>query len=546
MLNGGLRFQVAEKANLRDQSCSAATMAELFAPLDRLLSSGGDPRLTINPASGLNEYGCQPFPCPDTLSFSSSTATSISQRAYDRAQNAREALMQSAIAVGIEAAFDQRIEAMRDELRARLGLSRANADVVFSPSGTDSQLQALFLTRALLGPTLTTVVVAADQTGSGTVNTARGCHFSAETASGNRVRKGEPIEGLAHSVDSVALRLFDETGQARSQTASDSLVFGAVERSVASGSSVLLQVMDSSKFGWRAPSDQCLDEIAARWPGQVQIVVDACQMRLGRARLRKYLDRGYMVLITGSKFFTGPPFSGALLVPSALAGDLEAATDIASGLLEYNSRSDWPLNWPNLRSYFPIRSNFGQWLRWEAALEEIGAYYRVPDEFRLMALTTFGKGVERIIASSPSLRLLPPQQRPGATGADNEELTQRTIFPFVIRHGGGVRSLDDCRAIYRALARGAASPASADPENAAKPCLIGQPVALGCDERHPAAALRISASARLVSEAWSSDEDAARRNLQRGIDHVGTAVAKLEKLLTGRDGFESAEISHGY
>ena len=545
MLNGGLRFQVAEKANLRDQSGSAATMAELFAPLDRLLSSGGDPRLTINPASGLNEYGCQPFPCPDTLSFSSSTATSISQRAYDRAQNAREAVMRSAVAVGIEAAFDQRIEAMRDELRACLGLSRANADVVFSPSGTDSQLQALFLTRALLGPTLTTVVVAADQTGSGTVNTARGCHFSAETASGNRVRKGEPIEGLAHSVDSVALRLFDETGQARSQTASDSLVFGAVERSVASGSSVLLQVMDSSKFGWRAPSDQCLDEIAARWPGQVQIVVDACQMRLGRARLRKYLDRGYMVLITGSKFFTGPPFSGALLVPSALAGDLEAATDIASGLLEYNSRSDWPRNWPNLRSYFPIRSNFGQWLRWEAALEEIGAYYRVPDEFRLMALTTFGEEVERIIASSPSLRLLPPQQRSGDTGAD-EELAQRTSFPFVIRHGSGVRSLDDCRALYRALARGAANPASADPENAATPCLIGQPVALGCDERHPAAALRISASARLVSEAWSSDEDTARRNLQRGIDHVGTAVAKLEKLLALRDGLESAEISHGY
>jgi hypothetical protein len=546
MLNGGLRFQVAEKANLRDQSHSAATMAELFAPLDRLLSSGGDPRLTINPASGLNEYGCQPFPCPDTLSFSSSTATSISQRACDRAQNAREALMQSAIAVGIEAAFDQRIEAMRDELKACLGLSRANAEVVFSPSGTDSQLQALFLTRALLGPALTTVVVAADQTGSGTVNTARGCHFSAETASGNRVRKGEPIEGLAHSVDSVALRLFDETGQARPQTASDSLVFGAVERSVASGSSVLLQVMDSSKFGWRAPSDQCLDEISARWPGRVQIVVDACQMRLGRARLRKYLDRGFMVLITGSKFFTGPPFSGALLVPSVLAGDLEAATDIASGLLEYNSRSDWPRNWPNLRSYFPIRSNFGQWLRWEAALEEIGAYYRVPDEFRLMALTTFGEEVERIIASSPSLRLLPPQQRSGDTGADDEELAQRTIFSFVVRHGSSVRSLDDCRALYRALARGAASPASADPENAAKPCLIGQPVALGCDERHQAAALRISASARLVSEAWSSDEDTARRNLQRGIDHVGTAVAKLEKLLAPRDGLESAEISHGY
>ena len=171
----------------------------------------------------------------------------------------------------------------------------------------------------LLGPALTTVVVAADQTGSGTVNTSRGYHFSAATANGSRVQKGEPIAGLGHSVDSVALRLFDEAGERRSPTASDSQVLDAIERSIASGRNVLLQVMDSSKFGWRAPSERCLDEIAARWPVQVQVVVDACQMRLGRARLRKYLDRGYMVLITGSKFFTGPPFSGALLVPSALA-----------------------------------------------------------------------------------------------------------------------------------------------------------------------------------------------------------------------------------
>jgi hypothetical protein len=303
--------------------------------------------------------------------------------------------------------------------------------------------------------------------------------------------------------------------------------------------------MDSSKFGWRAPSDQCLDEIAARWPGRVQIVVDACQMRLGRARLRSYLDRGYMVLITGSKFFTGPPFSGALLVPSVLAADLDAAADIAPGLLEYSSRSDWPGNWPILRLRFPIRTNFGQWLRWEAALEEIGAYYRVPHEFRLMALTAFGQGVERIIASSPSLRLLPPQQRPDGARADDEELAQRTIFSFVIRHGNSVLCLEDCRKLYRALARGAADAAPADdPQTAAKPCLIGQPVALGCDA-NPAAALRISASARLVSEAWSSGEDVARDNLQRALGHVGAAVAKIEWLLAHIDGPDLAGVSHG-
>jgi hypothetical protein len=514
-------------------------MAELFAPLDRLLTAGGDPRLAIHPASALNEYGCQPSPCPETLSFSSSTATSISQRAYDRAHTAREALMRSAVSIGIDAAFEERIEEMRDELRTFLGLSPALADVVFSPSGTDSQLQALFLARALLGPELVTVVVAADQTGSGTVNTARGCHFSAATANGSSVQKGEPIAGLVRALNSVALPLFDEAGQARPHTASDATVLDAVERSVAGGGKVLLQVMDSSKFGWRAPSDQCLEAITARWPGEVQIVVDACQMRLGRARLKRYLDRGYIVIVTGSKFFTGPPFSGALLVPTAFAGALDAATAIPPGLLEYSNCSDWPQTWPVLRSRFPVRTNFGQWLRWEAAIEEIGAYYRVPDHFRQTALTTFGTAIERLIAASPSLDLLPWQERP--LDAADEELAQRTIFSFVLRKGHGIRSLGECRALYRALA---SNVASGDLKPAAKPCLIGQPVALGRDPSPPAA-LRISASARLVSEAWSSDPETAHRNLQRAIGEAGHAIANLEELLAGMDGLRPIKVSDG-
>jgi hypothetical protein len=324
MVNADVRLDAGDPFP-EGRSRSASAMAELFMPLDRLLGGGGDPRLGINPVSGANDYGCRPFPCPDTLSFASSTATSISQRGYDRAANARQALMRSAIAIGIDAAFDARIEAMRDELKAHLGLSGTNADVVFSPSGTDSQLQALFLVRALLGPALTTVIVAADQTGSGTADTARGHHFNAATATGSRVRKGEPIAGLADSVDSVAIGLGRETGDFRSPGETDATVLGAVEDAVGRGNNVLLQVMDSSKLGWRAPSDQCLDGIARRWPRQVQVVVDACQLRLGRPRLRRYLDRGYLVIVTGSKFFTGPAFSGALLVPARLSNALDAA-----------------------------------------------------------------------------------------------------------------------------------------------------------------------------------------------------------------------------
>jgi hypothetical protein len=314
------------------------------------------------------------------------------------------------------------------------------------------------------------------------------------------------------------------------------LVHEAVERAVSGGGKVLLQVMDSSKFGWRAPSDACLDAITARWPSDVQVVVDACQMRLGRARLKRYLERGYLVIVTGSKFFTGPPFSGAVLVPGAFAHRLDATLAIPPGLLEYSSRSDWPQNWPALRSRFPLRTNFGQWLRWEAAIEEISAYYRVPDAFRKTALATFGRAVEDLIAASPSLELLPWQDRP-LDGAD-EELAERTIFSFVIRRGNRLCSLEECRTLYRSLAGN-----SAHSMPLAQPCLIGQPVALGRDPQ-PTAALRISASARLVSAAWSPNADVAHRNLQRTISDAATAIASLEALLAVTNDVKPVEVTH--
>lgn len=59
----------------------------------------------------------------------------------------------------------------------------------------------------------------------------------------------------------------------------DAEVMRAIENSLAQGRRVLLQTMDSSKLGWRAPSAACLDEIARRWPRKVQVAVDACQAR---------------------------------------------------------------------------------------------------------------------------------------------------------------------------------------------------------------------------------------------------------------------------
>jgi len=513
----------------------AEGLRDLFAPLDDLLLRGGDPRLALDPVCGLNAYGCGPSPAPDILAFASSTASHISERAYRRASDAREQLMRGSIAVGLEEAFETRTEEMREALRAHLGLSATGADIVFSPSGTDSQLHALFLARALQGPRLTTIVVGSDQTGSGTAHTARGHHFAAWTASGRPAREGGPIAGL--SGDCVALPLHDGGAEIAARADVDQAVLDAVETAVAGGAAVLLHIMDSSKLGWRAPSDACLGDIARRWPGQVQVVVDACQMRLGRGRMRSYLDRGYWVLITGSKYFGGPAFSGALLIPAALSRSLARCEWLAPGLFDYASRSDWPKGWAGLRARFESRQNLGQWLRWEAALEDIGAYYNVPDPFRAWAVRELSAGLESLIALSPSLRLVGSGTR--VSGTDAEEFSAATILPFTIHGSRGPLTAADGRILYRALTQDIGEEiagSAADREIAACRCLVGQPVALARRGEEPVAVLRLCVGARHVTEMWSADAAVAERNLLHELDRAASVVAKIEWLLGRRPG----------
>ena len=267
-------------------------------------------------------------------------------------------------------------------------------------------------------------------------------------------------------------------------------------------------------------------------------------MRLGRPRLRKYLDRGYLVIVTGSKFFTGPAFSGALLVPASLANAVGAIGGIAPGFRAYSSRSDWPAHWRALRSCFPVRANLGQWLRWEAALEEIRAYHAVPGPFRRRALTGFGEAVERIMASSPSLRLLPPQRSAGHGGLDDEELAQPTIFPFAIRHHDRDLTLAEGRAIYRALAIGARTTPRTVATWRRSPASSASPSHGSAASRSRPRCCASAAGARLVTETWSSDEAIADRNLQCELGRVVAVVANIERLVSHLSGLNPTELSH--
>jgi hypothetical protein len=300
--------------------------------------------------------------------------------------------------------------------------------------------------------------------------------------------------------------------------------------------------MDASKLGWRVPSDRCVRDLVARWPGQIQVVVDACQLRSPRRRIAAYLEHGYLVLVTGSKYFGGPPFSGALLVPPAICEAIDALGPELPELADYGCRNDWPLRWPALRTQFQGRPNFGLWLRWEAALEEIRAYHAVPESFRRTALATLGQGFARLIAASPSLRPLPHQQGQIDPLIDHDELLLPTIFAFTVEVAGQALSPERARTLQRALADELQNSVDGEaPEDAAQSYLIGQPVGWRAADGREVAALRLCIGARHVTECWSANVDKARHNLQRVLDRAATVIEKLDAHLHR---FETRLLEH--
>ncbi|HUI94290.1 MAG TPA: hypothetical protein VLX44_00930 [Xanthobacteraceae bacterium] len=507
------------------------------AALAAALIAGGDARLALDPTSGLNPYGCRPLPRPDEISLSSSTASTISSRGFTAAQAAFARLEEARERGTFASVFAETADELRAVLRRRLGLP--DAEIVLSPSGTDSALQALFLARGLLGKPVTSIVVAADESGNGVPAAASGRHFAVSASGGRAVAKGAPVTGLGCAAVTIAAR--DGQGRARPPSEVDAEVLRAVEAAIRTGNGIVLHVMDHSKLGSRAPSLACLHEICAVAPADVQVVIDACQLRLSRARLRWYLDRGFLVLVTGSKFFTGPPLSGGLIVPEALWARAARIGEVPAGLADYAARDDWPSGFAGIRDRLPARHNIGQLLRWTAASEDIRAYSAVPELFRTVALAEFAAAAVRTIERFPEVALVADEvAAPADHALDGGEFAARTIFPFTVTHAGRPLALAQARALHRALNLDLTrSGLPGAPDTAAALCHIGQPVPVGDGTGGTTGALRISADARLVSDSWVGAGDlVSTGRLTRRLDQIATVFEKLRFLLPHLDRLE--------
>ncbi len=511
-----------------------ARLQALAAPSEHLLLSGGGGRLRLDPATGRSPYGCGALPEPDSLEFASSTASTISAQAYRAVEALRQELIEAGLADRLPQALERTLARIRRGILQASGAEDlAGTEVVLTPSGTDGEFAALHLARRRASERLVNIVIAPEETGRGLRDAAQGLHFASETPSGDVVVQGAPLAGLQPAtvaVETVEIRAADGTPRRRS--AVDAEVKARALRAVARGARCLVHLLEVSKSGLGAPSLEAVHDLSARHGERIDVVVDACQMRQGPAVLRSYLEAGWMVLLTGSKFTMGPPFSGALVVPRRLAEQAPGLDPLPAGYGQYFARPEWPDAGEPLTAALPAEPNLGLLLRWQAALFEFEAYSAVPAAQRLRIVERLGGAIRQAIGVSPRLG-------PVAAPAPAEGAPPSTIFSFrILQPDATGRSrpmdVDAARQIWRWLREDLSDRLPVDALEterrlAARVCQIGQPIQLGSFEGAPIGALRICIGARQVAEV-AFDPTLGKTDKQRLERQIGRARMVLDKV----------------
>jgi hypothetical protein len=400
----------------------------------------------------------------------------------------------------------------RDELRETFTLPVHTA-VVLTPSGTD----ALYLINALIhgrDHRAHHVVVGASELGGGTVRACEGRTFSALRPFDEPLEVGIPLEGLAEECTAEAVYLREDKGARLDEASIDREVEERVAAAAKPGVQVVLHLVAHSKTGLRAPSFALGKRLIERYGDQVMVFVDAAQGRLAPADMRMALKYGMVVLFTGSKFYSGPPFSGALFLPSEWAGDPGA---LPEALHSWFDSASLPANWVQARESLPHACNPGLMLRWRAAMAEITPYHAIPPRQRAAVYATFAGAVHEIMGPSTPIDLefpLPPTH-----GLVTGLGAFPTVFGFRVKDGQGWLNGPRMKTLHRLLDTDESGPNGAHH--------LGQPVALGPPGDDRRVLLRIALGARLVTD-LAAEPDAGGSWMR---EHIRALRTKIEHLV---------------
>ncbi|KAJ1462176.1 hypothetical protein M885DRAFT_557844 [Pelagophyceae sp. CCMP2097] len=436
--------------------------------IDSMLSFS-DWRVEIN-ATGRNSYFWPPTVVGyETLVRSSCTCSGLSP-------GRANVLVTMDDHIKEEAAAADDYSAVMHQIRAeicRVFELPPGTGVITAPSGTDAEYAALTLVRMLhpKSERIRTVITCVNETGKGCVAAAMGKPHSPVTPLS--AAPAEPAWTFDDFLECTQLPARDRDGVNVDAMAT------VHELAAASSAPLVVHVVHGSKCNrvepWRTLASEAPD---------AYILVDACQTRMPNAELGDMLRGDAMVMITGSKFYQGPPFSGALLVPPSMMAIVSRLSEetvresMAPLLGNYFVADDFPAELPHCRAALPATANTGSALRWLCALTEARAYAdsAAPDaraalverwRLRMVELCAEFEGISMFEASESIVNL--KLTVPGGRSLKPAEL--RKLFEWLTTDMAGDVSalLPDAKLSDERLAA------------LRTPCMIGQPVDVCAD-----------------------------------------------------------------
>ncbi|RHY10286.1 hypothetical protein DYB25_001088 [Aphanomyces astaci] len=527
---------------------------------ESLLVRGSDDRSILDPTTKTNKYNTSTIPSVQAsqawISRASCTSSSISLDQFAVCEALRQELLLASLSINndnIRDIFDRKMHHVRLRLANCLGL-RARFDdhefqAIISPSGTDAELLATSCALARLEAvqsdarttpgTVTSIVTAQGEIGRGSVAASSGQHFSKLTPSGEGVEVGTSlcafpscrvkcIQVLARNEDGSVV----DTDTTASQAVTNALT--ANPNNVA-----LLHVVMGSKTGLSCPSLNAVQALTSMYGTRLVVVIDACQMRLNRGALVDFIQRGYIVLVTGSKFYAGVPFCGSVLIPAQSVYELNVADPsvcFPAGYGDYFTKFDFPpFCMQNVRAALPSRMNVGLLLRWETALVNMEVYASIPPAMVAQISHEYIERTKSMLATHTHVALLDPFDEAAKALKPKPPVSADTGLPIqpldtivsfhVVDSSKGFLSVNKLKVVHLLLSKDISVVVAGtnDVALAQKKCLVGQPVSLG---KLPYGVIRIALGADMVNRIFQGTQTMSELVLEDAI-----ILRKIELIL---------------
>lgn len=417
-----------------------------------LLSIGGDDRLTLQiEASKLNKYLSTTLPRHGHLiRRGSCTCSTIVPKDYLLAETFRVNTLSTIIKNGANGSpvksltcctsLLSAVDSLNDNIRHRIteviDPAHTSRTILF-PSGSDAELLPVLVAlirhsiasiasdtsaeaAAHTAAGVLNIVTASGEVGSGTPNACGGKHFSNVSPKGVKQSNNDYLDGICPS--SVEVLQFAPRCSDGGVAFNEADIFSKIASSLASHPArvVILHIVCGSKTGLIYPARHAVLKLQSQFKSRLLVVVDACQLRCRLDIIADYIADGFIVLVTGSKFFTGPPFCGAVVLPISIATEIESYISnchekcispiIPTGLQNYLTSADIPPTMPVFKKFLSNKCNWVNFplaLRWHVALDVMERFNKIPTETIKSFTMYWISAVKKLVANAhPYLQLV--------------------------------------------------------------------------------------------------------------------------------------------